>query len=348
MPQISVIVAVYKVENYLAQCIESILHQTVSNLELILVDDGSPDNSGKICDDYARKDTRVRVLHKPNGGHTSARKAGLAMATGTYVSFVDSDDFLEPDMYEKMLDACLTQGAELVLCGYRTDCGQRSEPGENGLPSGVYRGEQLDFLRANAVYYLKNNKTGINGAMWNKLFVREKILDAFLNQDELLRVGEDMLFSCRALLDAACVVIQNENHGYHYRVHEGSIISTPNANYFRDLFLLDKSLRDVMGPYGDATFACGLAMYFVYSFSDGIYRFMGRNNACSLPEKYRKLRQLTQEDTVRRWLADLQKQALSPQAYAPVRYLGQKKPLGFVLYYYCYTIGRKMRSVLCR
>lgn len=345
MPQISVIVPVYKVETYLAQCIESILNQTVTDLELILVDDGSPDNSGWICDEYASKDSRIHVLHKPNGGHTSARKAGLAVATGTYVSFVDSDDFLEPDMYEKMLAACSEYNADMVLCGYYTDYAEHSEPGENGLPSGVYRDAQLQFLRQNAVYYPEKNKTGINGAMWNKLFVREKILDAFLNQETVLRVGEDMLFSCRALLDASCVVIQNENRGYHYRIHEGSIIATPNEHYFRDLFLLDKALRSLLQPYADALFSRRLALYFAYSFSDGIYRFMGKNNRSSLLRKHAKLHLLAQEQALNLWLGSLEKQLLPMPVYAPVYYLGKKRTIGFLLYYY---FGRKIRSVLHR
>ena len=103
-PKISVIVPVYKVEPYLRKCLDSIVGQTYQNLEIILVDDGSPDGCGAICDEYAAQDKRVRVIHKANGGVSSARNAGLTAATGEWIGWVDSDDWIEPDMYERMLE----------------------------------------------------------------------------------------------------------------------------------------------------------------------------------------------------------------------------------------------------
>ena len=117
MKKISVIVPVYKVEKYLNKCVDSILVQTYDNFELILVDDGSPDNCGQICDEYAQKDSRVKVIHKENGGLSSARNAGLDVATGDYIGFVDSDDYISPVMYEKLLKASDENDADLVICG---------------------------------------------------------------------------------------------------------------------------------------------------------------------------------------------------------------------------------------
>ena len=114
---ISVIVPVYKVERYLARCVDSILNQTYGNLEVILVDDGSPDNSGAICDDYARKEPRIRVIHKENGGLSSARNAGIEIARGEYFGFVDSDDWIEPDTYETMLGLATKYDAKMVCAG---------------------------------------------------------------------------------------------------------------------------------------------------------------------------------------------------------------------------------------
>lgn len=101
MCEISIIVPIYKVERYLKRCVDSILNQTFTDFELILVDDGSPDNCGRICDEYAEKDNRIYVIHKENGGLSDARNAGLDYATGQYIIFVDSDDFVEPDLLEK-------------------------------------------------------------------------------------------------------------------------------------------------------------------------------------------------------------------------------------------------------
>lgn len=116
-PLISVIVPVYKVEAYMRQCIDSIINQTYRNLEIILVDDGSPDNCGSICDEYAKKDKRIKVFHKKNGGLSDARNYGVVRTTGEYLSFVDSDDWIEPDMFELLVNTANRDRADLVNSG---------------------------------------------------------------------------------------------------------------------------------------------------------------------------------------------------------------------------------------
>lgn len=116
-PKISVIVPVYKVEPYLRKCLDSIVGQTYRNLEIILVDDGSPDNCGAICDEYAARDERIKVIHQPNGGLSAARNTGLDIATGEYIGFVDSDDWIEPDMYEYLLSGARQTEADIAVCG---------------------------------------------------------------------------------------------------------------------------------------------------------------------------------------------------------------------------------------
>lgn len=116
--KISVIVAVYKVEQYLRKCVDSILVQTYKNIEIILVDDGSPDLSGSICDEYAVKDPRVIVIHKENGGQSTARNAALDIANGDYIGFIDGDDWIEPEMYQTLLDTMLHENADIVQCGW--------------------------------------------------------------------------------------------------------------------------------------------------------------------------------------------------------------------------------------
>ena len=116
-PLISVIVPVYKVEEYLARCVDSILGQTYRNLEILLVDDGSPDRCGVMCDEYASRDSRIRVIHKENGGLSSARNAAIDAARGEYIGFVDSDDWIEPETYEALLDMALAEKVKLVCAG---------------------------------------------------------------------------------------------------------------------------------------------------------------------------------------------------------------------------------------
>ncbi|MBO0454297.1 MULTISPECIES: glycosyltransferase family 2 protein [Enterococcus] len=117
MCEISIIVPVYNVEKYLKKCVDSILNQTFKDFELILVDDGSPDNSGMICDEYAEQDSRVRVIHKENGGLSDARNAGIDVAKGKYIGFVDSDDYIAEDMYELLYRNIIKEDADLSICG---------------------------------------------------------------------------------------------------------------------------------------------------------------------------------------------------------------------------------------
>ena len=116
-PLISIIVPIYNVEVYIRNCVDSILGQSYENIEIILVDDGSPDNCGDICDEYGSKDKRIKVIHKKNGGLSSARNAGIDIATGDYLGFIDSDDWIESDMYESLYTALTSHKADISVCG---------------------------------------------------------------------------------------------------------------------------------------------------------------------------------------------------------------------------------------
>ena len=131
-PLFSVIVPVYNVENFLPRCVDSILAQNVDSMEIILVDDGSRDSSGTICDEYARKDSRIRVVHKENGGLSSARNTGLDICRGEYIAFVDSDDWIEPDAYENMLKTARELDVKMV-CGGRYDVSSKTGEKKLGL-----------------------------------------------------------------------------------------------------------------------------------------------------------------------------------------------------------------------
>ena len=116
MDLISVIIPIYNVEQYLKECLESVINQTYRNLEIILVDDGSKDKSGKICDEYKNKDERIKVVHKENGGLSDARNAGMKIATGKYIQFIDSDDFIDKDMIETLYNLIIENEADISMC----------------------------------------------------------------------------------------------------------------------------------------------------------------------------------------------------------------------------------------
>lgn len=168
-PQLSVIVPVYKVEPYLQKCIDSILNQTFRDLELILVDDGSPDGCPAICDAAAQKDSRVVVLHRKNAGLSAARNAGLMMARGDYIGFVDSDDYIAPEMYEKLYDAMVYSDAQIAVCSYAYVDEQGNLLKDRRSPITEY--EVLD--RVQMMDRLGGNKSWYYITVWNRLYRRE-------------------------------------------------------------------------------------------------------------------------------------------------------------------------------
>ena len=157
---ISIIVPIYNVEQYIRNCIDSLLNQTHKNLEIILVDDGSPDNCGKICDEYAKKDSRIIVIHKENGGLSDARNYGIDKATGDYIGFVDPDDRIEKDMYEHLLDGIGEYDAEIAACMWYLEYADRLEARRRNEDS-VYCGKK-------AMEALLDLKFG--NYAWNKLY----------------------------------------------------------------------------------------------------------------------------------------------------------------------------------
>ena len=213
-PRISVIVPVYKVEAYLPQCVDSLLGQSYADFELILVDDGSPDGSGALCDRYAEQDGRVRVLHQANAGAAAARNAGLDAARGAYYAFCDADDWVEPDWLEALLAPLEADPeAQMSVCGWL-----REEDGRSLDCTGRLPAEKLDGDAAfcNAVGF-----DGMQGYLVNKLF-RAALVGAQRLRTEL-PVCEDLVFVCTLLRGCGGVVFVRRPL-YHYRIWPGSAL----------------------------------------------------------------------------------------------------------------------------
>lgn len=212
-PLISVIVPIYKVEDYLKECIDSIIDQTYKNLEIILVDDGSPDKCPDICDEYASKDTRIKVIHKPNGGLSDARNAGLDVCKGDYVAFVDSDDFVDKEMYEEMVRTSIMHNADIVRCDFRMYGGSKYQ--KHSL---YHKHQSITMLQGfEPLKALLSWNT--HCAAWDKLYKRD-----FINNTRFIkgRLNEDIIFQFLLLKDGGTYVEMN-NVYYNYRVRKGSI-----------------------------------------------------------------------------------------------------------------------------
>lgn len=216
MPTVSVIVPVYKVEKVLSCCIESILNQTFSDFELILVDDGSPDNSGEICDEYATKDKRIRVIHKENGGVSSARNTGMENAVGQYITFVDSDDSVCDTYLESFLTAKEKYpNVDAIWCSFYEIT---KRPEKRVVHSFADKNEEYSLLSVSD--YMTIHKKWLAQMPWNKLYKLSVIKDNNLRMQEDISLGEDLLFN----LD----YLKNMNG------NEILIINKPLVNYISD------------------------------------------------------------------------------------------------------------------
>lgn len=214
---ISVIVPIYKVEAYLRQCVDSILAQTYTDLDIVLVDDGSTDNCPAICDAYARQDARVQVVHKPNGGLMSARQAGLRVAKGDYVGFVDGDDWIEPDMYARFAAVIDRYAPDMALCEFYYAFADHNEPSTQHLQRAYYTKAQLaQEIYPTMLYHAPYYSFGINPCCWSKVFKKELLEQCLYPVTPKVKIGEDAAFTYPCLLAAESLAYV-DGCLYHYR-----------------------------------------------------------------------------------------------------------------------------------
>ena len=231
MDLISVIVPVYQVENYLNQCIESIIEQTYTNLEIILIDDGSKDNCPQICDDWSIKDKRIKVIHKKNGGLSDARNVGLDIAKVKYIAFIDSDDWVDSRYIELLYNSLIKSEADISACSIQK----------------VYDADSVDPYNLNPKLQLVTPKEAIKDILydrrfktvaWNKLYSKE-----ILSGERFIvgRIHEDEFFSYK-VFDKAQKLVFVDASLYKYRQRSGSIMSSPSLKH---LDLLDAYLNRI-------------------------------------------------------------------------------------------------------
>ncbi|MBE5881087.1 MAG: glycosyltransferase family 2 protein [Lachnospiraceae bacterium] len=235
MPKVSIVIPVYNMQKYLDQCLQSIFAQTLSDIEIVLVDDGSSDDSPQLCDAYAEKDGRVRVIHKENGGLTSAWKRGSLEATGDYIGYVDSDDYIEKDMYERLYERAAATDADIVCCGlthlYEDDA-QRRWTEQMEFDTDSLQKEQLSqMLYPNLINdgsfmgrHLQPNRV----TKLVKSTLVKKNLDMCADE---VSIGEDYQFSLCMFLDAQRVEIIRDYFPYYYYMNNASMTMRHDKTY---------------------------------------------------------------------------------------------------------------------
>ena len=252
---ISVIVPVYKVEKYLRHCVDSILAQTYPDFELLLIDDGSPDHCPQICDEYAARDPRVRVIHKPNGGLISARNEGIRAARGDYICILDGDDWALENMLGFIHDTVVQSPVplDMVLFAAHNVYEDHLEETVNEVPEGYYDRERLE--KEIFPYLLTDTRNGlqvgvIQAHTWDKAFKRELLAEHY-TRDERIRVFTDVPMTYECLLHCRNVYICNEPLYMYNKTNEGSIRAVSRENLLTESFrYLIEYLREHLGGLG--------------------------------------------------------------------------------------------------
>lgn len=247
--KISIIVPVYKAEAYLRRCVDSLISQTYRELEIILVDDGSPDQSPAMCDAYAAGDRRIKVIHKENGGLVSAWQAGVRASTGAYLCFVDSDDWVETDMIEGMA-AYLSKDEperspwrEIICCNFVINRPGRETKHYHALAPGEYEGELLQEKIKD--YLLGHENRTISMSRCMKLFSRGLIEENMKYCNPRITMGEDVNITLPALLDCERVVIMKDALYYHYFYNEESMVHKYDAGMYEGIGILYRTIREI-------------------------------------------------------------------------------------------------------
>jgi glycosyltransferase involved in cell wall biosynthesis len=254
---VSIIIPVYNSEAFLDKCIQSAINQSYKNIEVILVDDGSIDSSGEICDNYSSIDSRVKTIHKNNGGLVSSRKTGLKASTGEYVLYIDGDDWIELNLIENYVNQVIKFDADVVISSHIVNLEGREDILMNSIPSGVYDKDKLkSIIYPKMLHTGKFSQFGIFSYSWGKLYRKELLLENQLKVDESITIGEDALCLYPTLLDANTLVIL-EQPGYYYRQRADSLIKTLRKieiskmqkvyDDFKSIFF-DKGVLDIMLP----------------------------------------------------------------------------------------------------
>lgn len=248
MPLVSVLVPVYNAEKYIKKCLDSICNQSLKDYEVVIIDDGSTDDSGAICDAYAERYKNVNVYHKENQGLISARIDGIKNARGEYLTFVDADDWIGKDFLEILFNNIEIYNADLVVSGCIQERKDVSIECINAFRSGVYNKQQLvTEIYPKMLCYNTFYKFGILPYVWNKIYKKRLLIECYKDIDASIYDGEDVAVVYLYLLKCERLVILDESK-YHYRIHNASMTVNKKDNYYENvskLYLhLDKAFRE--------------------------------------------------------------------------------------------------------
>lgn len=306
MVKVSIIVPVYNVAEYLEQCLDSVVNQTLQDVEIILVNDGSTDNSEEICRKYADRDSRVRLITQFNQGLAAARQTGLDAACGEYIGFVDSDDWLELDMYEKMYQAAHSHDADIVFCNvYRNE----DKKEQAYFESGYYdrkKMEEVIFPRLLAGFDKDGGETTIRWCNWLRIYRKKLIDDNHIRFDKRFRRCQDLPFTFECTIHANSYYYLGDEYLYHNRMNFESLSKGYTKNMWgliKPLILYIKAIVDVYEQYDFHPQLNNRAALFVYECCENENK---PNNRKTENERLTTMKEIMKDPDAQKWVAGMQ------------------------------------------
>lgn len=263
-PFLSIIIPVYNTEYYLSYCLDSVLAQDFTDYEIILIDDGSTDDSSILCDRYAASHERIRCIHQANCGHTASRQHGVRVSRGRYIAFVDSDDWVSPQMYGLMCSAAKETDADIVHCDFTAMMPLKQKVCNVPFPAGLYSKEQLEeTVYPNMIYFGTYFVFGVAPNLWNKLFKRELLEKYLFRLPHRIIVGEDGLITYGCMLEASSVYFYDKAL-YFYRSNPRSLCHQMDTKRLAENHTMFETYEQFIHPDSRPAIKKQLQYFFVY------------------------------------------------------------------------------------
>jgi glycosyltransferase involved in cell wall biosynthesis len=243
LPKISVIIPVYNVENYLHRCVDSILNQTFQDFEIILINDGSKDNSGQICDDYAQKDRRIKVIHKKNARVSAARNDGIKMANGKYVSFIDSDDWIEPEMYQEMVNKAEEINLDFIMCDYTKKSNNYENKRTQPIREGYYSKDDIKNELFQCLIMFENIEYPPTISNCVCLINLKFLCKNNIYYEEDIYYDEDLIFGAKIMFHATNFYYLKNHHYYNYFYNPNSTTNTYSEKRWNSFLKINERIK---------------------------------------------------------------------------------------------------------
>lgn len=302
--KLSVIIPVYNVSEYLRQCLDSVINQTFTDMEIILVNDGSTDNSAEICAEYKQKDSRIIFIEQENAGLAAARQAGLDIANGEYITFVDSDDWLELNMYETMLSAAYEDNVDIVFCNtYRNESKKETPYMRNGLFTRKEMEEEI-FPRLLGRFDKASQVDVIRWCNWLRIYKKELIDKNGIKFDKRFRRCQDLPFTFECTIHANSYYYLGDDYLYHNRMNYESLSKGYTKNMWGLVKPLTAYLWDVVKDYKEYDFTLQMKLRSAMFAFDTIDNEIKPNNKRTHKEKISTIKSIMKDEDAIGWIND--------------------------------------------